>query len=400
MRALWLSTWALVACGPAPSSDAPDATTGRPEMTTDARAPTATTDAAPMVEPHPLNIGWNAGYADQFEYFDDYFSHAVYAGPALCHAYVGWDVATKPAGSGTIDDHGSPAFLEDWLGNAQGKCAEALISFKAMAPAAVPATSAFAAAVEAFAATDWKSRTGFNGRIAIAPWNEPNNAAASGNGLGVIIPPRVAARYFLATERACRMYGCDAIAGDFASNGNMWNDYEMNCANDDVAPANLCAQKSAMNTTNKPASYLDIYKNEIVYRAAEFELPADFRPRAFAYHGWHDSNSYIDKSDHCSSYATCTLRRVLYSMSGTWATVEIHNSEDGVGQTSAPDDRMQACTAAFLMRLLAISPRVKRLYITRLRGGPGTLILDSGMQRPAFEIFQLRLTQHQGGNCP
>jgi hypothetical protein len=399
-RVIWIWACLVAACGPGSSElDGPDASPG-PGSGSDGMPPEGTPDAAVQGDPHPLNIGWNNGYAAQFDYFGDFFDHAVYAGPKLCHAYVSWDVATKPVGEGTIEDHASPAFIEDWLRNAQGRCDEALISFKAMTPGAVPATATFANAVEAFASTNWKARTGFTGKLAITPWNEPNNAADSGNGLGIIIPPRVAARYYLATERACQMYGCTAIAGDFASNGTMWNDYEMNCANDDVAPANLCAQKSPMNTTNKAASYLDVYKNEIVDRATEFGLPATFRPMYFAYHGWHDSNSYLNTSDHCSTYATCTLRRVLYSLGGTWANVEIHNSEDGVGQTAAPDDRMQACAAAFQLRLMAISPRVKRLYITRLRGGPGTLILDNGTPRPALKIFQDRLTTYQGGNCP
>lgn len=393
---LWLC--AAASCKFAPESDAlaPDASVQQQP------APDGGGTDGPAVvtgDPHPLNIGWNAGYATQFDYFDDFFQTAVYAGPQLCHAYVGWDVGLKPAGSGSIDDHGSPAFLEDWLRKAETSCDEALISFKSMTPGAVVTTAAFITAIDAFTSTDWAARTGFTGRFAIAPWNEPNNGDEAGNGLGVIIPPRVAARYLLATERACLQNDCIAVAGDFASNGTMWNDYEMNCANDDVAPETLCAQKSAMNTTNKPASYLDIYKNEIVNRAGEFGLKAGYRPAFFAYHGWHDSNSYLNTASHCSTYGTCTLRRVLYSMDGTWSGVEIWNTEDGVGQMVAPDDRTQACAAAFMIRLAAISPRMKRLYITRLRGGPGTLILEGGVQRPAFKIFQGRLTSHAGASC-
>jgi hypothetical protein len=336
-----------------------------------------------------LNIGFNNGYASQFAYYPDFFDTAVAPGPRLCHAYVQWNVADQAPWSGSIADHSSRAFIDDWLQKAEGHCDEALISFKSMSAGDPPSTSAFARAFERFVATDWAAETGFTGELAYTPWNEPNNGARSGNGLGVIIDARVAARYYLAAERACRQHGCKVAAGDFASNGNMDDDFRWNCANDNVEPSRLCATKSSMNPQGVRASYLDRYKNEIANRATEFGLPQGFRPRYFAYHGWHDTNRYLDADAHCSTYETCTLRRLLRSLRGSWGNVVIWNTEDGIGQTSAPDDHDQACGAAFLLRLSTISSRVKRLYLTRLRGGPGTLLVGH-TPRPALTVLAQR----------
>ena len=160
------------------------------------------------------------------------------------------------------------------------------------------------------------------------------------------------------------MRDCKVAAGDFASNGNMWDDYK-----------------------SSPGSYLDLYKDEIENGATALGLPAGFRPQYFALHGWHDSNRYLDAGAHCGSYDTCTLRRTLHAMDGTWADVEIWTTEDGIGQTSSPDDDAQGCGAAFLVRLQTISPRVRRLYITRLRGGPGQLLLADHTPRPALAVL-------------
>ena len=295
-------------------------------------------------------------------------------------------------------DHSSRAFIADWLAKAQGKCDEALISFKAMKPGDPPATATFADAFEKFVKINWAAEAGFTGKLAYTAWNEPNNGDDAGNGLGKVIPPRVAARYYLVAERACRKHGCKVAAGDFASNGNMWDDFRWNCSNDNVQPSQLCATKSSMNPDGRGPSYLDIYKNEIHNRAPDLGLGTGFRPKYFAYHGWHDTNRYLNAGDHCTSYETCTLRRLLRALRGSWGDVVIWNTEDGVGQTTAPDDREQACAAAFLLRLNTISPRIKRLYITRLRGGPGTLVRADDTLRPAYNVLAGRQLQF-AGNC-
>jgi hypothetical protein len=74
----------------------------------------------------------------------------------------------------------------------------------------------------------------------------------------------------------------------------------------------------------------------------------------------------------------------------------IWNTEDGVGQTSSPTDAPQACAAAFLLRLHTISSRVKRLYVTRLKGGPGTLFTGPNAPRPAATVLADRKLQAPG----
>src|SRR3954465_6103227 len=54
------------------------------------------------VNPHNLNIGFNNGYAEQFDYFADFFGATAPTLPRLCHAYVSWDVATKAPHSGVV----------------------------------------------------------------------------------------------------------------------------------------------------------------------------------------------------------------------------------------------------------------------------------------------------------
>jgi hypothetical protein len=351
-------------------------------------------------DPSRLDVGFNDGHVEQFDYYADFFNaSAIHPGPRLCHAYFAWNVGNQAPHAGVVTAQGSRAFVDHWFASAQGHCDDVLVSFQAYAHGAPPSTAAFADAFEKFAGNDWRAETGYTGTISYTPWNEPNNGANDGNGLGAAIDARLAARYYLAAARSCRAHGCKVAAGDFASNGNMWNDFEWNCANDNVAPSELCSTKSSANPGDKPASYLDRYKNEIVARSHEFGMPAGFRPEAFAFHGWHDSNSYLNTASHCSAYGDCALRRILKSLGGSWRAVALWNTEDGIGQTSAPDDREQACGAAFLVRLQTITSRLHRLYITRLHGGAGQLLVDHQTPRPAMFVLARRETSYAAGNC-
>jgi hypothetical protein len=350
------------------------------------------------INPDNLNIGFNDGFVEQFDYYPDYFGIHAQHGPRLCHAYIAWNVANLAPHTGDVTDTSTRAFLDNWLAHAQGHCDEALISFKAHVHGNPPSTSTYAAAFERFAATNWLAETGFTGTFSFTPWNEPNNPADDGNGLGVQIDARVAARYFLVAERSCRQHGCKVAAGDFASNGDMWNDFEWNCANDNVAANQLCKTKSTANPDKLASSYLDRYKNEIVNSAHDLGLPAGYRPAYFAYHGWHDANRYLDASDHCSTYGTCALRRLLRAFGGSWANVELWDTEDGAGQKSTLSDADQACGAAFIIRLQAITSRVRRLYVTRLHGGSLGLIHDDHTVRPALRIFANRERTATGCN--
>jgi hypothetical protein len=343
------------------------------------------------IDPANLTIGFNDGYVDELNFYPDYFAIDT-THEHLCHTYVNWNVMDQAPGAGDPTDSASRAYIDAWLTEAQHHCDEVLLSFKSHVhmTAAPAALTTYASAFDRFAANNWTTETGYTGSFAYTPWNEPNNAADAGDGLGIVIDPRLAARYYLVAEKSCRSHGCKVAAGDFASNGNMWDDFEWNCQNDAVATGDLCKQKSSANSGNKPASYLDKYKNEIVNEATSVGLPSGFRPAYFAYHGWHDANNYLNFSDHCTAYDNCALRKVLRSMSGSWAGAEIWDSEDGAGQQSAPNDGDQACTAAFMVRLQTISTRVRRMYVTRLHGGNGGLIHDDHSVRPALDVFAHR----------
>ena len=363
------------------------------------------TDGDDGVEPeiasnaHAIDIGFNDGHVEEFDYYADFFNaSAIHPGPRLCHAYFGWNVGLQAPGAGSVTDQGARAYVDNWFAKAQGHCDDALISFQTYSHGNPPSTADYAHAFDEFARTNWAAEAGFTGRLSFTPWNEPNNGADSGNGLGAPIDARLAARYYLAAERSCRQHGCTVAAGDFASNGNMWNDFEWNCANDNVAPSQLCKQKSSANPGGKPSSYLDRYKNEIVDRTSEFGLPASFRPQAFAYHGWHDSNEYLDAASHCATYGDCALRRVLRALGGSWGSVAIWNTEDGIGQTTEPSDDEQACGAAFMLRLMTVTNRVQRLYITRLHGGGGQLLVGH-TPRPAMEVLAKRELHYAGSTC-
>jgi hypothetical protein len=342
-----------------------------------------------------IAIGFD-GEADQFGYFADFYNmNKGAAQPRMCHGYFEWNVGSLAAHSGDPTDPSSRAFLDNWLAAAEGHCDEALIVFKSQTHRAAPSEADFAAAFENFVMTDWKAETGFTGTFDFTPWNEPNNPADAGNGLGVQIGPRLAADYFLAAAKACKGRGCKVAAGDFASNGDMWNDFEWNCANDNVAEAELCKSFSDANSSHTAASYLDKYKNEIALHANDkaYGLGDDYRPEYFAFHGWHDTNEYLDAASHCSAYGDCAARRIEKSLGGSWGHVVLWDTEDGMGQKGALSDHDQACGAAFLLRLASVTTRVKRVYITRLHGG--TTAVDG---RPALEVLANR-EQSYAADC-
>jgi hypothetical protein len=348
--------------------------------------------------PAAIDIGFNGG-PDQFAYFPAFFTTDVQAGPRLCHTYIAWDVANEaPVLGNASSREGTRAWFEYWLHEAAGRCDEALVTFKALAPGKAPTGGAdgqFARAFEKFLAQPWAAETGFTGGFSFTAWNEPNNPNGAGNGLGSVLEPELAAQYYLAAERACRGKGCKVAAGDFASNGNWWNDFEWNCADDNVAPGALCRVDSSENPGHRPASYLDRYKNYVADHATEYGLPSGFRPEYFAFHGWHDINEYLDTGNHCASYSDCVTRRLLQSLGGSWAGARVWDTEVGVDQDAAPiPDAEQACGSAFLLRLTALSPRIGRLYYTRLHGGTGELF--GGTARPALEVLARRRTTYAG----
>jgi hypothetical protein len=342
-----------------------------------------------------INIGFNGG-TDQFGYFDDFFKSkgaVAIPGPHVCHWYVPWNVAQP--GTATTD----LTYLKGWLRAAEGHCSEALISFKADAPGAPPTQAEYKAAFIAFVDTPWATETGFTGAFSFTPWNEPNNPEPAGSGLGKALTPEQAATYYLTAEHQCASRGCKVAAGDFASNSTWWDAFEWNCANDNVAAADLCKSPSSENTGGLPASYLDRYKNYIVNHAANYFLGDGFRPKYFAFHGWHDVNEYLDHDSACGSYGDCATRRLLQSLGGSWSHVEIWDTEVGMGQKKAYSDPEQACGAAFLLRLTALDRRITRLYYTRLHGGNEHL-LDDHAPRLALHVLAERNPSLAGKCAP
>ncbi len=368
---------------------------------------------------HDIVIGFNSGAdsggADNFRYYPFFF--AATAHPRICHTYVMWDVALQsggnegrvanlPSGADKTAPSGSRPAFEYWLSQAEtvGLCDEVTVSFKgayvdsngprvgAVCPdgtkikagskgCEAPTEKQVREAFDAFLATDW----GFSGKFSFTPWNEPNNAGDAGDGLGTVIPASLAAHYWLAMENVCKTQSCEVAAGDFASNGTWWKDFEWNCANDNVANmteqrngGTYCVHPSDRNPGNKlEASYLDNYKDTIAQASGNGGYPhlgAQARPKVFAYHGWHDANEYVDHDQHCTDYGNCATREVLTSLGGSWGSVKIWDTEVGSSQGETLTDEEQACGAAFLLRLSAITPRIERIYYTRLHGGGGELV--------------------------
>jgi hypothetical protein len=358
-------------------------------------------DGDGMIEPHAqtpdrLNIGFN-GDASEFAFHPDWdAATVVQPGARVCHTYISWDVAYQAPQQGSAGDESSRAYLDSWLSGAAGHCDEVFLAFKSMTPRAAVDEVAYTDAFAAFVATDWEAETGYAGAFSFSTWNEPNNPGVAGNGLGVQIEAGLAARYYLNAEALCRAYGCRVAAGDFASNGAMWNDFEWNCANDNVATADLCSADSSENRGGLPASYLDRYKNEIAQHAndAPYDLGDGFRPESFAYHGWHDTNGYLYYQQKCTGYDDCAVWRLLTSLGGSWGGVKLWDTEDGMGQDGALTDAAQACGAAYLVRTATTSDRIERALVTRLNGGAVQLELDDHSERPAFGVLARRETTY------
>jgi len=352
---------------------------------------------AQVVNPASIDIGFD-GFADQFGYYHDFYS-IDQTHPALCHGYFAWNVGTQPPHSGDPTDASSRAYLDAWLTAAEGHCSEALIAFKSNTTGAAIDEASFTTAFDDFVSTDWAAETGFTGTFAFSTWNEPNNPADAGNGLGVQIEAQLAARYYMAATRLCRAHGCSVVAGDFATNGNMWEDLSWNCANDNVPTDELCSEHSDENGSGAPASYLDRYKNEIAQHRNDpaYQLGAAFHPMVFAYHGWHDTNEYLADGAACGTYGDCAARRLEKSLGGMWSATDLWDTEDGMGQNGALDDATQACGAAFVLRLATVTDRVKRVYITRLQGGTDELI-DTA-PRPALSVLANRQRTY-AASCP
>jgi hypothetical protein len=351
-----------------------------------------------------LNIGFN-GPNRQLPYMTTFYAatnayyrsigSAAMPGNRHCHAYLSWDIAENPIGSGNINREGTRAWLEDWLKHAQGQCDEALLTFKYIDGVSkgkgFPTPADFEAAFKMFQSISW-AYTGWTGTFAFTAWNEPNNGAPSGDGLSIPVEAKLAADYYLALRKYCTPPSCSVAAGDFGSNGHLGNGFVQNCTR---GVATLC----------RNASYLDQYKYYLANDAASYGLGSgtSFRPEMFAYHGWDDINDYINHNPNCGSVKdhNCTTWVLLNSLSSdSWANSEIWDTEVGAGQNpqSNPDAITQACAASFLLRLTATAgARITRIYYTRPYENDGehwSLFTPSGDPKPAFTVLANRDTSY------
>jgi len=353
---------------------------------------------------HPFDVGMNE-WLGEIPSFEKFRSLSGATDPRLCHVYTYWNVARADAPGGG-DTH-TRAGLLDWFSKIAGHCDEPLVTFQGAQQHGVVEPAPSVAQMEG-AFVDFLAMTNpggplaaWKGKLSFTPWNEPNNGAGSGDGLGEAIPAETAARYYLAMRRHCAPSdGCTVAAGDLASNGGMADDFEWNCANDGAAMTASHCNPSPMSGSGTP-SYLDRYKHVIDDESSKYGLPSNFRPEVFAYHPWHDVNSYIESKTACSDYDHCVTRKLLRSLGGSWGGVEIWDDEIGIGlQTSpAPSEKTQACGAAFLVRLTDLSPRITRVYYMRFSGGNGPLF-DGGAIRPAGDVLAHRSPNFGGGACP
>lgn len=337
-----------------------------------------------QARPHSFDVGMNE-WIGEFGAYASFRAESGATGPRLCHAYTFWDVARRDPPSG--DQTHTRVGLKAWFGMAAPFCDEVLVTFQGPQIAggheSPPSVGAFESAFVAFLhLTDpGQPLQAWRGRLSFTAWNEPNNPANSGNGLQESISPELAAQYYMAARSHCApTAGCKVAAGDFATNGGTANDIAWNAS---------------------PPSYLDRYKQEIADHAGAFGLRSGFRPEYFAYHPWHDVNSYIESNATCDAQSDCVTRRLLKSLGGTWSGSEIWDTEIGVGlQTSpAPDAyTTQPCGAAFLVQLTDLSPRITRLYYMRFADGNGPLY-DGSTMRPAGHVLVDGALTYQGARC-
>ncbi len=373
----------------------------------------------PLQNARDLNIGFNGadttGADDQIPYMDQFFAatEAYYEqqlgrrmpGDRHCHAYISWDVAEEPAGSTDVSKQGSRAWFEQWLANNQGHCDQALVTFKYVSGVSkgtgFPSPADYETAFVDFQQISWAS-TGWTGRFAFTPWNEPNNGNPSGDGLKTVLDPHTAADYYLAIRKHCSpRRRCWVAAGDFGSNGNLGEGFVQNCVND---RAPLCSN----------ATYMDVYKHYLVVDARNYGLAKgmEFRPELFSYHGWDDINDYIKQNSNCNSLSDqkCTIYALLNSLShNTWKFAQIWDTEVGAGQDpqTNPNPTAQACAASFLLRLTATaSSRITRIYYTRIwdpNGQYWSLFDSAGAEKPAFSVLtdrNISYTPPDGSTCP
>ncbi len=313
-----------------------------------------------------------------------------------CHGYVPWEIAhdyyrnAEPA---------IAAYVDGWYARATAAgadhCDQIMVSFKAWRRA-----NGYVAGDERYPhdpATSDELKNAFLAFRSRYPavtlftaWNEPNNRSASEAGLW----PVDAAKYYLTMRSVCHpAQGCLVATGDILGWAGA-GDVQMKCSGN---PDDGCLD----------GSYLDQFKYHLRQWSAHFGLGQNFFPEFVAFHPWYDSFQYTQKGMHCSTPESCVTRGILHNLSGKWSHSFLWATEVGADQkdaNGAEDDELQACAVSYLQRVMALSPRITRLYYFDFCG------LTEGQKSncsvstpgPALTVLRDRQLHHQpaGRSCP
>jgi hypothetical protein len=330
----------------------------------------------------------NSGFA---EFFSSDVTPTATNWFRMAEMYPNWTTPLLP------DDAPAVQWLQSWLDGAEALAVEPLIVFTPDPMQGNPDASAYRQAFAAFVQR-WPSVKYF------LAWNEPNHPPGDHTST---VTAQTAVTYFLEAYTICKSKGCNVAAGNLLQ----WSP-------GDVTPFYM--RDGPDKPCNDPAScsYMDQYKYYIDSLSGSYGFP-HLRPQLWALHPWGDAFAYQMKSSHCSSTSDCAVRAFSASLQGSWATTSIWLTETGgmaAGQDVTFTPFLQACTAAFLQRLMALDSRITRLYWYDFEGGP--VGLDSGVcpfgshatgpcffannntvVRPAFDVLRNRITEYDAA-CP
>lgn len=291
----------------------------------------------------------------------------------ICLAYVPWDVARLHP------SNGARAYFQKFHDRARLDRCELAIDFKHWAmgdPGLVDGKvvrpldydDARPRGVADFDRAFMEFRREWPDVHVFLPWNEPNNANDSGDGLGKIIPAKEAALYYLAMRRQCHPYlNCQLAAGNFLSFDAA--SLALECSKN---PDQLCTETQIRD--NK-GSYVDHYKYYLDRYAESRGLPRHFRPEHFAFHPWYGSP--CKKPEY-----PCPTDAIEASLGGSWKRADLWITEYGLGGDAA---EIATALGFFFKR-----PRITRWYYFRFQDMLGAACTESDC--PAMTVLRDRLT--------
>lgn len=286
----------------------------------------------------PSAVDFAVGISDSD---DDTFAHPSWAGLNVSRArvVVPWDVASRPT-----DDPRRAEFTR-WLANARAYGVEPYVTMGPSDQVLYNGTCSMRAP------TRDEFENAFNGLRAtfgvtlIGVWNEPNfTKQCTGGSLPRVVTP--SGRAF--DEASCPSAttdNCGPLASAF-----YWRLAKANCP--------TCILPAGEFDSTPSDSYWDAYKTYL----------RDHRPKLWSIHPYTDGNRFQVNGD-TSAPATNSF---VNQLQGTWATANdgttshIWLTEVGAYWRNASGvqfgDESQRDTAAFILRLPDISPRITRIY--------------------------------------